>query len=144
MTDEQKKETFISHCRRIGLNVTPQRLAVYKAIMNDSSHPSPETIYNKVKAEHPTISFATVYKTLEAFRENGIVSMVTALHNTVRYDPMVQQHHHLVCVRCKKVIDVEDEALNQLALPEQALQGSELLNYSIQFNILCEECRAKQ
>jgi Fur family peroxide stress response transcriptional regulator len=144
MSDQKKIEQFISHCRSVGLNVTPQRLAVYKAIMNDSTHPNPETIYKRVKAENPTISFATVYKTLEAFEQNGIVSMVTTLHNTVRYDPIVQQHHHLVCVRCKKVIDLNDEALNNLSIPEDALKGSQLLNYSILVNILCEECRAKQ
>ncbi len=144
MSDREKIEQFISHCRRVGLNVTPQRLAVYKAIMNDSTHPNPETIYKKVKEDHPTISFATVYKTLESFEQNGIVSMVTSLHNTVRYDPIVDQHHHLVCVRCKKVMDLNDESLNHLSIPADALKGSQLLNYSIQFNILCEECRAKQ
>ena len=144
MSDQQKIEQFINRCRNIGLNVTPQRLAVYKAIMNDSTHPNPETIYKNVKKDNPTISFATVYKTLESFEQNGILSVVTALHNTVRYDPVVKQHHHLVCVRCKKVIDLNDESLNNLNISEDELHGSKLLNYSIQFNVLCEECHVKQ
>ena len=115
MSDQAKIEVFIGKCRGVGLNVTPQRLSVFKAMMNDKSHPNPETIYKRIKEENPTISFATVYKTLETFEQKGIIKLVTPLHNTVRYDSMLQQHHHIVCVQCKKVIDLEDEDLNHLA-----------------------------
>ena len=142
MSDQAKIEVFIGKCRGVGLNVTPQRLSVFKAMMNDKSHPNPETIYKRIKEENPTISFATVYKTLETFEQKGIIKLVTPLHNTVRYDSMLQQHHHIVCVQCKKVIDLEDEDLNHLAIPAEIMDaGSQLVDFSVQFNVICKECR---
>lgn len=73
-------ETFYNKCRNTELSVTPERLAVYKALSDDESHPSPEKIYKTIKTDFPTISFATIYRTLEAFKEAVIISKVTALH----------------------------------------------------------------
>ena len=143
MTDQEKIDQFITKCREKKLSVTPQRLAIYKSLLNDHSHPNPEAIYNKIKAEHPTISFATVYKTLETFEKNGIISVVTNLHNTVRYDTVTEQHHHITCVKCKKVIDLFDEELNQINIPKEVTDSNILINFSVHFNVICSECRNK-
>lgn len=134
---------FMQQCRSVGLSVTPQRLSIFKCMMNDESHPNPDSIYKRIKEENPTISFATVYKTLETFEKHGIIKLVTALHNTVRYDPITEQHHHIVCINCKKVIDLIDEDLNQLQIPESVINGNQFLDYSIQFNVICKDCRQK-
>ncbi len=145
MSDNDKINAFIQKCRENHLSVTPQRLAIYREIMDDRSHPNPEIIYKRVKKEFPTISFATVYKTLETFEKHGIISVVTTIHNTVRYDPVTEPHHHAICVRCKKVFDIFDEQLNQLSVPEAVTRGgNQFLNYSIQFNIICADCLAKE
>ncbi len=145
MSDNDKINAFIQKCRENHLSVTPQRLAIYREIMDDRSHPNPEIIYKRVKKEFPTISFATVYKTLETFKKHGIISVVTTIHNTVRYDPVTEPHHHAICVRCKKVFDIFDEQLNQLSVPEAVTRGgNQFLNYSIQFNIICADCLAKE
>ena len=143
MSEQEKIEEFIRTCRENKLSVTPQRLAVYKALLSDHSHPSPEKIHKKVKAEHPTISYATVYKILETFEKKGMISLVTALHNTLRYDPLTVQHHHITCVRCKKVIDLFDEILNEIHIPEEVTASNSLLNFSVHFNVICSECRNK-
>ncbi len=141
---QEKIQEFIRKCRENHLSVTPQRLAIYKTIANDHSHPNPEAIYKRVKEEFPTISFATVYKTLETFEKHGLISMVTTIHNTVRYDPITEPHHHAICIKCKKVFDVFDDELNHLKVPEAVTEnGNQFLNYSIQFNIICAECRNK-
>ncbi len=144
MSDQEKIKRFMQKCRDKGLSVTPQRLSIFKAMMNDDSHPNPETIYKRIKEENPTVSFATVYKALETFERNGIIKVVTSLHNTVRYDPMLQQHHHIVCIKCKKVIDLVDEELNQIKIPESIAKENQFLDFSIQFNVICSTCRAKQ
>ncbi|RLD14698.1 transcriptional repressor, partial [candidate division KSB1 bacterium] len=79
MSDNDKINAFIQKCRENHLSVTPQRLAIYREIMDDRSHPNPEIIYKRVKKEFPTISFATVYKTLETFEKHGIISVVTTI-----------------------------------------------------------------
>ncbi len=142
--DKAKLDEFIKKCRDSNLSVTPQRLAIFKQIVDDHTHPSPEAVYKKVKEEFPTISFATVYKTLETFEKIGVVSVVTPIHNTVRYDSVTEPHHHVVCVKCKKVIDVFDETLNQLTVPQEILKSNKLVNYSVHFNVICSDCLKKQ
>lgn len=133
-------EKFISRCREEKLSVTPQRLSIYKALVKDVTHPSPESIYRKIKSDHPTISLATVYKTLETLEKHDIISMVTALHNTVRYDPLTRRHHHMICQRCKKVIDLDDPALDNLTIPNAVKEKNRFLDYSVHFNIICSDC----
>ncbi len=141
MKDQKQIDQFIQNCRERNLSVTPQRLAIFKALVNDNSHPNPEHIHKKIKTENPTISFATVYKTLETFEKNGIVSLVTNLHNTIRYDPVTEQHHHVVCVKCKKVVDLFDEGLDKISIPQSVTEENDLLYYSVHFNVVCPDCR---
>jgi Fur family peroxide stress response transcriptional regulator len=133
-------DAFISRCREVKLSVTPQRLSIYKALIEDKTHPSPEMIFRKIKPNHPTISLATVYKTLETFQKNNIISLVTAVHNTVRYDPLTHRHHHMICQRCKKVVDLEEPALNDLDIPQAVMRHNRFLDYSVHFNVICSDC----
>ncbi len=144
MNNNDKINAFIQKCRTHHLSVTPQRLAIYRTIADDHSHPNPESIYKRIKEEFPTISFATVYKTLETFEKYGIISMVTTIHNTVRYDPITKPHHHAICVRCKKIFDIFDDQLDRLPVPAAVTDGHKLLNFAVQFNIICADCLAKE
>lgn len=140
MEIQEKINSFIEKCRTNALSVTPQRLAIYKALINDKSHPKPETVHKNILSEFPTISLATVYKTLETFEEKGIISVVTPLHETVRYEAEIENHHHVVCVKCKKIVDVSDPELNNLKLPDIVSEHN-FINYNIQFNVICSDCR---
>ncbi|MFZ1289982.1 MAG: Fur family transcriptional regulator [Melioribacteraceae bacterium] len=140
MEIQKKIDNFITKCRDNALSVTPQRLAIYKALINDKSHPKPETLHKQILHDFPTISLATVYKTLETFEEKGIISIVTPLHETVRYEAEIENHHHIVCVKCKKIVDVSEPELDNLKLPEMVSEYS-FINYNIQFNVICSDCR---
>jgi len=141
--EQQIIDEFLDKCHDNALNVTPQRLAIYKALVKDKSHPNPERIYKSIKPDFPTISLATVYKTLETFEKKGIVAVVTPLHDTVRYDAEMHHHHHIVCVRCKKVVDLINSELDKLPIPKAVLEGNQYLNYNIEFNVICSECLKK-
>ncbi len=134
-------ENFIKKCKTNALSVTPQRLAIYKILIKDKTHPNPETVYNSIKPDFPTISLATVYKTLETFEKHNIISVVTPLHETVRYDAEMKNHHHIVCVRCKKVVDLMDDELDKLRVPKKVKIGNTFVDFNIQFNVICTECR---
>ena len=139
-TRTELMEQFFDKCRQADLSVTPQRLAVYKALVSDNNHPSPDRIYKSVLPDFPTISIATVYKILETFEQKGIVSKVTSLHNTLRYDPLKEHHHHIICVSCKKIVDINSKELNALPIPAEVKKGNKLIDYSIHFNVICSEC----
>lgn len=135
-------EQFIDACREKGLNVTYQRLLIYKTLMKTKTHPTAEKIYHDVKTEYPSISLATVYKTLETLAEHNLIQKVTPLHDLARYDGDTAPHHHLVCLECRKIVDVYDDYLNQLPLPENS--HFNIKGYRIQFEGICEECARKK
>lgn len=139
---KQQQDAFIAQCRAAGLSVTHQRLAIFEAVMaNCNRHPSAEIIYHTVRERYPTISFNTIYKNLETFEELGIVVKVNPLYNEARYDADVRPHHHLICRQCKKIVDVHDKKLDRLPAPEEAGDGFEVENWTVQFTGVCAECR---
>jgi Fur family transcriptional regulator, peroxide stress response regulator len=139
--EKTRIQRFVEQCRTAGLKVTPQRLLVYQALLRDESHPNPDKLYRKIKRSHPTISHATVYSTLELFERHGIIARLTPLHETVRFDPIVEPHHHVVCVRCKTVTDLIDADFNSLPIPEHVRRTNTVLGHSVQINVLCPSCR---
>ncbi len=143
-TIKAKMAQFIAHCRARGLSVTPQRLAIYHALLTSSQHPSAEDIYRRIRRQHPTISLATVYKTLETLEQEGFISKVTPLHVTARYDANRARHHHLICVRCQAIEDFSTEALEHLPLPQEVTGSWRILDYTVQVLGLCRECQKKE
>lgn len=143
-TKEKKINSFVKQCKAVGMNVTPQRLAIYGALVGDETHPSPDAVFRRVRASHPTISHATVYKTLDTFERHGIISRLTPLHETVRYDPMTSQHHHIICVRCKKVVNLSNEELKAFQIPAQVSRNNKVLGYSVHFSVLCSSCKERE
>lgn len=133
---------FVQKCKNHSLSVTPQRLAIYKALLNDKTHPNPECVYKAIKSDFPTISLATVYKTLETFEKHQIINVVTPLHETVRYDAEMDRHHHVVCVKCKKVMDIKDPELDKINIPTYVSSDNQVLDYNIQINVICQSCKA--
>src|SRR6202051_1489952 len=112
---------FAARCRKGGLAVTPQRLAIIKALLTSAEHPRADAVYELVRREHPHISLATVHRTLETLCEIGEARKVTTLHDSARYDGNLAPHHHVVCVRCRRIRDVEISGL------ESVIDGHALL-----------------
>jgi Fur family peroxide stress response transcriptional regulator len=139
--------TFAAHCRKSGLSVTRQRLAIFEALAATREHPSAEDLHRSVRKRLPHLSLATVYKNLEALREIGAVADVNALHEHGRYEAALPgtgagtPHHHLVCVRCRKVVDLHDARLNSLRVSNA--QGFEVHALKVQVEGICPECAAR-
>ncbi len=70
---EQRVDQMIERCREAGMNVTPQRIAIYRALLDSEDHPTPEMLYRSVSTEMPSLSLATIYKTLDALAAVGLV-----------------------------------------------------------------------
>ncbi len=135
-------DQFIQVCREKGLNVTYQRMIIYKYLMQSKEHPTAEDIYRRVKEEYPSISLATVYKTLETLAEHQVITKVTALHDLARYDADTSPHHHLVCIHCRRVQDIYNEELNKLPIDLEAIPDFKVQRYRIEFEGICRQCQA--
>jgi Fur family peroxide stress response transcriptional regulator len=130
---------LVDQCRQAGMNVTPQRIAIYRALLEVADHPSPEAIYARVRPAMPSLSLATIYKTLEALAKLGLVSELPSTGNARRYDGNADQHHHLVCTRCKRVTDYYDPTLDRVP-PRARLAGFEAHHVSVHIHGLCAAC----
>lgn len=126
--------------KKIGLKLTPQRLAILSCLEGNKDHPSAEDIYREVSGRFPTMSFATVYNTLSTLKQRGKVLELTIDFEKKRFDPNTKPHHHLICVRCKKVVDVNDTY--ELKVSNSDRKGFELLGNHIEFYGICPECKA--
>jgi len=122
-----------------GLKLTPQRLAIVDYLRGNLEHPSAEDIYKAILGRFPTMSFATVYNTLETLREKGAIQELTIDHRKKRFDPNPRPHHHLICTRCKRVLDIHIDY--QLHVPEEKKNGFEIVGNHIEFYGICPGCR---
>jgi Fur family peroxide stress response transcriptional regulator len=125
--------------RDIGIKLTPQRIAILDYLEGNKRHPSAEEIYSDVTKKFPTMSFATVYNTLEALKQRGEVLELTIDPAKKRFDPNTRPHHHLICVVCKSILDVH--AGYALKVPDSERGGFEITGNHIEFYGVCPGCR---
>ena len=132
---------FDARCRERGIALTPQRLAVIQALLASESHPSADEICAAVRRTHPHVSLATVHRILEQFCEAGEARKVTLLHDLARYDGNVEPHHHVLCVRCRRVHDIEMPEVDKLLDDRTSLGEFVLLRCSLEIEALCRRCQ---
>ena len=97
-----------------GLKVTPQRLAILDAIYKLGNHPTVDNIIEYIRQSNPNIASGTVYKVLDTLIENKLVKKVTTDRDLMRYDGIVENHHHLYCSGCDLIEDYMDEELDEV------------------------------
>ena len=137
----QRLGEFVARCRKRGIAVTPQRLAVIRVLLASGNHPSPEEICAAVHRSHPHVSLATVHRILKQFCEVGEARKVTLLHDVARYDGNVEPHHHVLCVRCKRVDDIEIPEVDKILEGTPSLGQFALLRCSLEIDALCGRCQ---
>jgi len=129
--------------RSVGLKATPQRILILQELMARTDHPTAEALYSKVKAEQPSLSFNTVYQTLQALTEKELINVIRPLVDAARYDPITEVHGHFMCSKCKRI---EDQLLEDPALKKMDSQVSHSGKYwvaqrQILWVGLCGDCR---
>lgn len=97
-----------------GLKITPQRISILEAVYNLNNHPTAENVIEYIRESHPNIATGTVYKVLDTFVEKQLIAKVKTDKDIMRYDGIVENHHHLYCSKSNAIEDYVDEDLNQL------------------------------
>jgi Fur family peroxide stress response transcriptional regulator len=129
-------------CRRHSLPLTIQRRSVLQELSRRSDHPTADGVFHAVQKELQEISRTTVYRVLETFVRIGVARKVCHPGAAARYEARMQRHHHLVCVGCDSIVDLDYPPLDQLPLPNLS-SGFKIEDYSIQFRGVCPECARK-
>jgi Fe2+ or Zn2+ uptake regulation protein len=122
--------------RASGRKVTPQRQSIFRALGASTVHPTAESVYAVVSAEMPTISLRTVYQTLHDLEAMGELHSLDLGTGSMRFDPNLEPHHHLVCTECGRIDDVYGEP-PVLAMPE----GFEVTTAEMVYRGRCATCR---
>lgn len=97
-----------------GLKVTPQRVAILEAIVKLNNHPTADNVIDYIRENNPNIATATVYKVLDALVLNELIRKVKTERDVMRYDAIMENHHHLYCSESDRIEDFFDNELNEL------------------------------
>jgi Fur family peroxide stress response transcriptional regulator len=113
-----------------GLKITPQRIAVLEAVMELKNHPTAEKVIDFIKTNHPNIATGTIYKTLETLVEKGLIKKVKTDRGIMRYDAILDTHHHLYSSATDRIEDFFDPEL--LKIIENYFETHEIPNFKIE------------
>jgi Fe2+ or Zn2+ uptake regulation protein len=94
-----------------------------------------------VARRDPGVSRATVYRALESLARMGVITKACHPGKAVRYDSRTETHHHLVCLHCDEVIDITDERLDALPVPDTSALGFQVSDFRVQLRGTCRRCR---
>lgn len=135
---------LVARLKERGFRLTPQRMAVLRILAASEDHPSVETIHERVRADFPMVSLATVYKTVNLLKEMGEVLELAFGDDHRRYDGnRPRPHPHLICVKCHSIADVNFAGLANLPDEIARHSGYQILNHRLDFFGICPACQAQ-
>lgn len=129
--------------REKGFKVTPQRLAIYKVLANSKAHPSAEMIFQQLQPHYPTMSLATVYKTVEILKEIGLIQVLNAGEDSFRYDADTSMHPHIRCLQCGRVDDLHNIDIASFVGEVASKTMYSLAGQQFYFYGYCPACQGK-
>ena len=108
MTFQHSDKSAIEALRSRGYKATPQRIAICRFVLSTRDHPSAQQVYDEVKRIHPTVSLATVYKTLGVLKDLNLIQELNLPQGQARFDSYMKPHINLICLQCGNIIDLDD------------------------------------
>jgi len=129
--------------REQGARVTPQRVAILMAVAATGDHPDADAVYRRVSRDYPHISRDTVYRTLSMMEEKKIIGSVLFGGASKRYDPNTGKHHHLICLRCRRIIDFSSNQFDRIEVPSSAMERFTVVRTTVHVEGICDECQGR-
>lgn len=122
---------------------TTQKQAILQWVMQAKNHPTAEDVYQAVKEQCPKISFATVYRNLDALAQTGQIKEVQFVDKKKRYEGLLHDHQHFICTKCDRIIDMELSKLLNVDEIGKKLQCHQVNSFNLELIGLCAACRTK-
>lgn len=140
----KRLDDIIAKLRQRKFRITPQRIAILKIFLGSDEHPSVERVFEQVQVDFPTTSLATVYKTVSLLKELGEILEISFADGRNRYDGhKPYPHPHLICLKCKTIMDPEISDLNILTTEVEKTSGYQVLSHQLEFFGICPACQRK-
>ena len=133
-------EQFVIACKNASLKVTHQRTEIYRLLITVPDHPTAETLHKRLLPALPTISLDTVYRTLTTLEAHNLVARIQTTESQARFEAVYAPHHHLICSRCKRVIDFQWPVVDTLDPPTAITQWGQIYSKTIVMYGICKHC----
>ena len=141
---EERLNQMITRLKEEGCRLTPQRMAVVRILASNEDHLSAENIYDRVKADFPFTSLATIYKTVTLLKHLGEVMELGFVDDSNRFDgARPYPHPHLICTKCRRILDPDLPGLRNLPKELARKTGYNILNHRLDFFGICPQCQRK-
>jgi Fur family peroxide stress response transcriptional regulator len=142
---QKRQAELTSKLKARGYRLTPQRLAIIRILAASTSHPSVEQVYDRVRADFPTTSLATVYKTVTLLRGMGEVLELSFGADGNRYDGnKPYPHPHLICLKCRRILDPEVNGLSEWLRQVGRMTGYRVTGHRLDLYGLCPGCQKRE
>lgn len=138
---QRQMESFEEACRSADLKLTHQRLEIYRELARATDHPSAELLHQRLLKVLPTLSLDTVYRTLATFEQHHLVKKVETVASQARFEAQMIQHHHIICDRCKEIMDFHWSSFDVSSLPENIRQWGMVTNKNVTIHGICRRCQ---
>lgn len=143
MSNERAKNIFMDYLSKKGLRNTRQRLSILDAFLSSCWHITSDELYNAVKRKHHDIGFATVHRNLKLMSECGVADEIKIGNKKTRYEQKYGHghHDHLICLKCGKFIEVNDERIEKLQDKLAEANDFKPMRHKMEIYGLCKKCR---
>ena len=146
-TDSQEIAGRMMHfeevCRSAGVKITHQRMEIFRHLARSGRHPDAGAVFRGVRKRVPTISLDTVYRTLWLLTDLGLITTLGPPRERARFDANLSRHHHFVCRRCGLIRDFNNDALDELPLPEAVAAIGLVETTRVEAEGICRACSSQ-
>ena len=140
---KEKMDALRAKCREAGLKITPQRMAVYKVLIESKQHPSAEVVFREVRGEIHNISLDTVNRTLLTLADISAAFIVEGSGDVKRFDGRLETHQHFKCIKCKRIIDFHYEPFDKIEVPKNISRKFTVLKKTVYLEGICDLCKKR-
>jgi len=123
---------------------TRKRAIILEILKGTSLHPTANWIYHRVRRTHPNVSLGTIYRNLNLLKERGLIKELKFGKNTSRYDGKFVPHHHIFCIHCEKLEDVNCNLHADFNKTVEKTSGYKIVAHQLEFNGICPDCLKAQ
>jgi Fur family peroxide stress response transcriptional regulator len=135
-------EQIVTSLRDEGFRITPQRIAIVDYLLKTEDHPSADLIHKVVRKRYPMVSLSTVYKTLDLLKEKKLVNEIE-VEGEARFDAHTDEHINLVCIKCGKIDDLDEESLKDIQIKAAKKSKYLILKSNFELHGYCSSCKSK-
>ena len=127
-------------CSEAGIKLTHQRLEIFREIIRSDDHPSAEVLHDRLKKRNPSLAIDTVYRTLATFEQLGLINKLHVMGERALFDKNLDQHHHFVCTKCKRVHDIYWPEFDSSAPPAEVTKLGNITSQHLEIRGICNKC----